>query len=227
TNIRSEAPQKRVTIAEPYYFGAHEVTVGQFRKFVTASGYVTDAEASGKGGRTWNDSIRKFEHRPELVWKNPKYAADDAKPVVLITLKDAQAFCRWLSEQDGRQYGVPDEARWEYACRTGTTTPWSWCDDGAQATDFTWLHGVLRPAGEDGPNPAAPYAIHGNAEARPHPPKGRAEPRGFRTALPATPLRSASRSDPSEGEPAFSLANRGFRVAIVGHLTTKTPPLAV
>src|SRR5262249_35327105 len=55
----------------------------------------------------------------------------------------------------------------------------------------------------------------------------RAVIRGFCSGLPANLVRSASRSDPSEGEPAFSLANRGFRVAIVGHLKTKTPPLAV
>ena len=61
-----EKPQHRVRITRPFYLGVHEVTRGQFRRFVDDSGYQTEAEKDGKGGWGWNEDAKKFEQNPTL-----------------------------------------------------------------------------------------------------------------------------------------------------------------
>ena len=131
-----EGPRHRVHITHPFYLGAHEVTVGQFRRFVEATGYRTDAEkggqpfAHGKTGGYAVDADGKGGWREDATWRNPGFPQTDAHPVVLVSWNDAHAFCRWLSRTEGKQYRLPTEAQSEYACRGGTDTVYWWGDDG-------------------------------------------------------------------------------------------------
>ena len=118
-----EHPPHRVQITRPYYLGAHEVTKGQFAKFVSEKGYKTEAEQDGEGGYGWNESTGKFEGRdPKYTWRFTGFDYNDDHPVVNVTWNDAVEFCKWLSQKEGRTYRLPTEAEWEYACRAGTTT---------------------------------------------------------------------------------------------------------
>ena len=118
-----EHPQHRVRITKPFYMGIHEVTVGQFRRFVSSARYETEPESDGEGGYGWNESEGKFEGRdPKYNWRNTGFSQTDSHPVVNVTWNDAVAFCRWLSRQEGIEYRLPTEAEWEYACRAGTKT---------------------------------------------------------------------------------------------------------
>src|SRR2546423_1240674 len=54
--IDDERPRHRVRITRPFFLGVYEVTVGEFRAFVKATGYRTDAEKDGLGGRGWTGS---------------------------------------------------------------------------------------------------------------------------------------------------------------------------
>jgi formylglycine-generating enzyme required for sulfatase activity len=99
------------------------VTKGQFRKFVDETGYKTDAEKDGKGG--WGYTGKKddsvpFEQRPNFTWRDWGVDQGDESPVVNVSHNDAAAFCEWLSKKEGREYRLPREAEWEYACRAGT-----------------------------------------------------------------------------------------------------------
>lgn len=124
--VRSESPQHPVRQPAAFYMSIHEVTVGQFREFIDATGYVTQAERSddkiGPGGFT-SRGARSVQD-PSLNWRSPGYPQSDQHPVVLVTWNDAQAFCRWLSQQDGLTYALPTESQWEYVCRAGEAAAW-------------------------------------------------------------------------------------------------------
>ncbi|MCL6554888.1 MAG: formylglycine-generating enzyme family protein [Burkholderiales bacterium] len=133
-----EAPVHRVRITRPFYLGRHEVTVGQFRRFVEASGYKPESEADGTGGYGFipaHDPARSpredaFDGRdPKYSWRNPGFPQSDDHPVVNVTWNDAVALAQWLSEREGRRYRLPTEAEWEYACRAGTRTRYHSGDD--------------------------------------------------------------------------------------------------
>jgi formylglycine-generating enzyme required for sulfatase activity len=129
--LDDEAPVHRVRITRGFYLGEHEVTVGQFRRFLQASGYTPESEADGTGGYGYNpdyDPAKSargdaFEGRdPKYSWRNPGFEQDDDHPVVNVTWNDAAAMCRWLSKTEGKTYRLPTEAEWEYAARAGTRT---------------------------------------------------------------------------------------------------------
>lgn len=138
TALKDEAPVHRVGITRAFYLGQHEVTVGQFRQFVQASGYVPESVADGTGGYGYNATYDPattqrgdaFEGRdPRYSWKNPGFAQGDTHPVLNVTWNDAMALAAWLSAQEGVRYRLPTEAEWEYACRAGSRTRYAGSDD--------------------------------------------------------------------------------------------------
>lgn len=123
-----------VTLTQPFYLGKHEVTVGQFRRFVEATGHVTDGEKND-GGHA-HDAKAEWKHRAGTNWKKPGYAGeftlDDRQAVVHVSHADALAFCKWLEKNSGTtrlRYTLPTEAQWEGACRAGAATRYSWGAD--------------------------------------------------------------------------------------------------
>lgn len=123
--LRLEANRHRVEITQPFELAIHQVTVGQFRRFVDDTNYRTDAEKDGEGGLVMGPAGTLGRY-PGTTCRNPGFPADfsqtDDHPVVQVSHNDAVAFCAWLSEQEGWTYRLPTEAEWEYACRAGTTT---------------------------------------------------------------------------------------------------------
>ncbi len=118
-----ERPQHRVDITRPYLLGIHQVTVGQFRRFVEESRHQTEAEKAGTGSFGWEEKRRAWELDPAKNWRNPGFSQTDDHPVVCVSHNDAVAFCEWLStteKKEGRTYRLPREAEWEYACRAGS-----------------------------------------------------------------------------------------------------------
>jgi formylglycine-generating enzyme required for sulfatase activity len=102
--LKRETPAHWVGIERPFALGRYPVTVGQWRKFVNASGW----EVGG-----------------DVDWDKPGFVQNDRHPVVGVSWFDAQQYIRWLSEKTGRQYRLPTEAEWEYACRAGSKTAFS------------------------------------------------------------------------------------------------------
>jgi formylglycine-generating enzyme required for sulfatase activity/prenyltransferase beta subunit len=129
-----EGPQHQVTLTRPFYLGKHEVTFGQFERFVTATKYVTDGEKNGGGNA--HDEKAEWKHRPGTNWRKPGFAGPFQQradhPVVHVSHTDALAFCKWLADQPRGPRepigtpGLPTEAQWEWACRAGSGERYWW-----------------------------------------------------------------------------------------------------
>lgn len=160
-----------VELTRPFYLGIHEVTVGQFKKFVEATGYKTEGESDGTGAYGLLDKL------PRLTWRTPGFKQTDDYPVTCVSWNDARAFAAWLnasSEDTNRTYRLPTEAEWEYACRAGTQTQYSFGTslNGKEANCNGWEpYGTeergpyLRRATKVGsyqPNAWGFYDMHGN-----------------------------------------------------------------
>ena len=118
----SQETRHEVELTKGFYLGMHEVTVGQFRQFVRDANYQTDGQRDGKGG--WGVSeAGSIEMNGKYTWKSPGFAQSDDHPVVLVSWNDAKAFYRWLTEKEQKQYRLPTEVQWDYACRAGTPVP--------------------------------------------------------------------------------------------------------
>jgi formylglycine-generating enzyme required for sulfatase activity len=146
-------PSHQVEITTPFRMSAHEVTVRQFRLFVEATGYTTDAERLGGAWRAKSsDSLRT----PGLTWRNPGFEQAPDHPVVCVSWNDAKAFADWIG---GR---LPTEAEWEYAARAGVTYPklpgkWKRTTWYAENAD-----GRTHPVGQKEPNDWGLYDVQGN-----------------------------------------------------------------
>lgn len=124
-----ETPRS-VTLNRDFYLGTQTVTVAQWERFATVTGYKTEAETGTSGGFGWNGSA--LEQRREFTWRNPGYPQSPSHPVVMVTWNDAREFLKWLSSSNsGWTFDLPSEAQWEYACRAGSKTAW-WTGDEAR-----------------------------------------------------------------------------------------------
>ena len=109
----------RVTIARPFAVGVHEVTRGEFARFVEATG-----RSMGNACATYVDG--GWEERSGRHWRNPGFSQTDAHPVVCVNWDDAKAYVRWLSGETGEEYRLLSESEWEYVARAGTRTARYW-----------------------------------------------------------------------------------------------------
>ncbi|NBC15590.1 MAG: SUMF1/EgtB/PvdO family nonheme iron enzyme [Gammaproteobacteria bacterium] len=224
--------QTEVRIGEPIALGETEVTVGEYRRFVAATGYQTEVAENSTCLRpddAWQQLVPDFT----LRWDRPGYEVSGRSPVACVTWNDALAYTDWLSEATGKPYRLPTEAEWEYAARAGTTTARFWgqnADAGcrlANTAECDDTHRFAAPAGAFPPNPFGLRGILGNlgewtcsdydsnyrgGERRCASRPSAAAPRVFRGGswLDAPALVRAAARDAAPGN--LALSNVGFRV---------------
>ena len=138
--------QVPVSLTQKFWLGKYEVTQGQWKKVM--------------GSQPWKD--------------NNGIEIDDDYPAVFVSWEDATQFCKTLTTVERENgtlsadelYRLPTEAQWEFACRAGTTTAFSFGDDVSVLGDYAWFQennsGSAHKIGEKKPNPAGLYDMHGN-----------------------------------------------------------------
>jgi formylglycine-generating enzyme required for sulfatase activity len=102
-----------------------------------------------------------------IMGDNPSWFKGDYLPVENVSWDDVHDFIRKLNEKEGTdKYRLPSEAEWEYACRAGTTTRYSFGDDESELGDYAWYRynsgSQTHPVGQKKANPYGLYDMHGN-----------------------------------------------------------------
>ncbi len=152
-NFSLETPAHLVRITSPFRMTATEVTVAQFRMFVEATGYVTDAEKNGGALGCFpaeKDYTDRFHKDPAITWRSPGFEQTERHPAVAVSWNDANAYCHWLTESIRQPCRLPTEAEWEYACRATSSTWYHWGDDPLQAIRFANVADAALEAAQPG-----------------------------------------------------------------------------
>ena len=137
-----EGPVHRVKIEKSFYMGRYEVTQKEWREVMGSNLFMGSNPSSFKG----NDL-----------------------PVEKVSWDDVQKFIKKLNEKEGTdKYRLPSGAEWEYACRAGTTTRYSFGDSESRLGDYAWYldnsDRKTHPVGLKLPNPWGLYDMHGNVQ---------------------------------------------------------------
>lgn len=147
-----EKPRHHVIISKPFYLGRHEVTQGQWETVMGSNPFSME---------------RTYPGRWDFLIQQPGRLIADDKPAT-VSWNDAQEFIKRLNEAEGHdRYRLPTEAEWEYACRAGTDSAYSFGNDARELGLYAWFGedfatGSTHPVGHKKPNPWGFYDMHGN-----------------------------------------------------------------
>jgi formylglycine-generating enzyme required for sulfatase activity len=162
----NEGPQTRVKIS-PFWLGKYEVTWDEYEPFM-----ITPVDRFKNGTRKDFDPAAKYPNVDAVTSPTAPYVemsfgmGQKGFPAISMTQHGANKYCEWLSAQTGHFYRLPTEAEWEYACRAGTTTAYSFGNDPAELPKYAWFADnsdeKYQKVGTKKPNPWGLFDMHGN-----------------------------------------------------------------
>ena len=159
-----EGPQRRVRI-EPFWMSSTEVTWDLYDLYLwTGTTRKPDPLLPADYDSDGVDAVT----RPTEPYVDPTYGMGrEGYPAISMSHHAAMEFCHWLSVVTGKQYRLPTEAEWEYACRAGSQTRYWFGDDPADLPKHGWFwensDDTTRPVALTEPNPWGLYDMYGNA----------------------------------------------------------------
>jgi formylglycine-generating enzyme required for sulfatase activity len=159
-----EHPQHKVAI-EPFWMGEFEVTWNEYELWM----YADESKPHAPNGATnyTDGDVADAVTRPTKPYVEMSFGmGKDKFPAISMTQHAANKYCEWLSAKTGHFYRLPTEAEWEYACRAGTTTAYSFGDDASKVGEYAWFGDnsdlKYQKVGKKKPNPWGLYDMHGN-----------------------------------------------------------------
>ena len=158
-----EGPQHRVKIS-PFWMGRTEVTWNEYELFMYPD---QETALTFDTNNPYLDKTSDAVSRPTKPYVEMSFGMGKGDyPAISMTQHAANKYCQWLSAKTGHYYRLPTEAEWEYACRAGTSTAYSFGDDPALLKDYAWYaknsDWKYQKTGRKKPNPWGLHDMHGN-----------------------------------------------------------------
>jgi formylglycine-generating enzyme required for sulfatase activity len=166
-----EGPQVKVRL-KPFWMGRCEVTWEELDLWYKTKDRDTGLALPPEGAAKRKHEPADAVTRPSLPYVDETYGHDrERHPAICMTHHAAMTYCEWLTKKTGKQYRLPTEAEWEYACRAGSTEPHA-TPVGATLSDHAWYkvnspdedrpRGTTHPVGTKKPNAWGLHDMHGN-----------------------------------------------------------------